>query len=157
MVSGVVWINGKTYYLAHRTVERWQRALSVSTEFLYVENDGTSFGGRKPRPARSFEVKVAEDGTMTILETTNADTPKLNSRTSKERRHSGGGGSETPSVVPSDAPATKEPTENPTSTVKPTQPEETEGDTTTEPPQPTTEPSQPTTEPSQPTTQPTDP
>ena len=100
---------------------------------------------------------MAEDGTMTILETTNADTPKLNSRTSKERRHSGGGGSETPSVVPSDAPATKEPTENPTSTVKPTQPEETEGDTTTEPPQSTTEPSQPTTEPSQPTTQPTDP
>lgn len=102
MVSGVVWINGKTYYF------------------------GTPFGGRKPRPARSFEVKVAEDGTMTILETTNADTPKLNSRTSKERRHSGGGGgSETPSVVPSDAPATKEPTENPTPSVKPTQPEPT--------------------------------
>ena len=133
MATGVVSINGIPYTF---------------------ENDGTSFGGRKPRPARSFEVKVAEDGTMTILETTNADTPKLNSRTSKERRHSGGGGSETPSVVPSDAPATKEPTENPTSTVKPTQPEETEGDTTTEPPQPTTEPSQPTTEPSQPTTQP---
>ena len=84
---------------------------------------------RRPQAETSekLEVKVAEDGTMTILETTNADTPKLNSRTSKERRHSGGGGSETPSVVPSDAPATKEPTENPTSTVKPTQPEETEG------------------------------
>lgn len=34
MVSGVVWINGKPIILAHRTVERWQRALSVSTEFL---------------------------------------------------------------------------------------------------------------------------
>ena len=99
----------------------------IINEIPYTfENDGTSFGGRKPRPARSFEVKVAEDGTMTILETTNADTPKLNSRTSKERRHSGGGGgSETPSVVPSDAPATKEPTENPTPSVKPTQPEPT--------------------------------
>lgn len=122
MATGVVSINGIPYTF---------------------ENDGTSFGGRKPRPARSFEVKVAEDGTMTILETTNADTPKLNSRTSKERRHSGGGGgSETPSVVPSDAPATKEPTENPTPTVKPTQPEETKEYTTTEPPQTTTEPPQ---------------
>lgn len=34
MVSGVVWINGKPIILAHQTVERWQRALSVSTEFL---------------------------------------------------------------------------------------------------------------------------
>ena len=33
MVSGVVWINGKTYYFGTQTVERWQRALSVSTEF----------------------------------------------------------------------------------------------------------------------------
>ena len=151
MVSGVVWINGKTYYFG--TPDSGEMAtgvVSINGISYTFENDGTSFGGRKPRPARSFEVKVAEDGTMTILETTNADTPKLNSRTSKERRHSGGGGSETPSVVPSDAPATKEPTENPTSTVKPTQPEETEGDTTTEPPQPTTEPSQPTTQPTDP-------
>ena len=144
MVSGVVWINGKTYYFG--TPDSGEMAtgvVSINGIPYTFENDGTSFGGRKPRPARSFEVKVAEDGTMTILETTNADTPKLNSRTSKERRHSGGGGgSETPSVVPSDAPATKEPTENPTPTVKPTQPEETKEYTTTEPPQTTTEPPQ---------------
>ena len=137
MVSGVVWINGKTYYFG--TPDSGEMAtgvVSINGIPYTFENDGTSFGGRKPRPARSFEVKVAEDGTMTILETTNADTPKLNSRTSKERRHSGGGGgSETPSVVPSDAPATKEPTENPTPSVKPTQPEETKEYTTTEPPQ----------------------
>ena len=151
MVSGVVWINGKTYYFG--TPDSGEMAtgvVSINGIPYTFENDGTSFGGRKPRPARSFEVKVAEDGTMTILETTNADTPKLNSRTSKERRHSGGGGgSETPSVVPSDAPATKEPTENPTPTVKPTQPEETKEYTTTEPPQTTTEPPQTTTEPPQ--------
>ena len=34
MVSGVVWINGKTYYFGTPDSERWQRALSVSTEFL---------------------------------------------------------------------------------------------------------------------------
>lgn len=140
MVSGVVWINGKTYYFG--TPDSGEMAtgvVSINGIPYTFENDGTSFGGRKPRPARSFEVKVAEDGTMTILETTNADTPKLNFRTSKERRHSGGGGgSETPSV----APATKEPTENPTPSVKPTQPEETKEYTTTEPPQTTTEPAQ---------------
>lgn len=147
MVSGVVWINGKTYYFG--TPDSGEMAtgvVSINGISYTFENDGTSFGGRKPRPARSFEVKVAEDGTMTILETTNADTPKLNSRTSKERRHSGGGGgSETPSV----APATKEPTENPTPSVKPTQPEETKGYTTPDPPQTTTEPPQTTTEPAQ--------
>ena len=147
MLSGVVWINGKTYYFG--TPDSGEMAtgvVSINGIPYTFENDGTSFGGRKPRPARSFEVKVAEDGTMTILETTNADTPKLNSRTSKERRHSGGGGgSETPSV----APATKEPTENPTPSVKPTQPEETKGYTTPDPPQTTTEPPQTTTEPAQ--------
>ena len=84
MVSGVVWINGKTYYFG--TPDSGEMAtgvVSINGIPYTFENDGTSFGGRKPRPARSFEVKVAEDGTMTILETTNADTPKLNSRTSK--------------------------------------------------------------------------
>ena len=101
MVSGVVWINGKTYYFG--TPDSGEMAtgvVSINGIPYTFENDGTSFGGRKPRPARSFEVKVAEDGTMTILETTNADTPKLNSRTSKERRHSGGGGgSETERIL----------------------------------------------------------
>ena len=113
------------------------------------ENDGTSFGGRKPRPARSFEVKVAEDGTMTILETTNADTPKLNSEHPKNDILEAVE-AETPRWYRVMQPATKELTENPTSTVKPTQPEETGGDTTTELPQPTTEPSQPTTQPTDP-------
>ena len=149
-------IDGKWYYLNEQGViyydwnvsagEMATGVVSINGIPYTFENDGTSFGGRKPRPARSFEVKVAEDGTMTILETTNADTPKLNFRTSKERRHSGGGGgSETPSV----APATKEPTENPTPSVKPTQPEETKGYTTPDPPQTTTEPPQTTTEPAQ--------
>ena len=69
MVSGVVWINGKTYYFG--TPDSGEMAtgvVSINGIPYTFENDGTSFGGRKPRPARSFEVKVAEDGTMTILE-----------------------------------------------------------------------------------------
>ena len=60
MVSGVVWINGKTYYFG--TPDSGEMAtgiVSIKGIPYTFENDGTSFGGRKPRPARSFEVKVA--------------------------------------------------------------------------------------------------